>query len=448
MEYHIWGPSKNRAKRFDLSSMPMTVMTRMAFATVLLVVSSVDCFAGSGDSIEGVWSCRLKSPGGPIQFDLELKRTGKFWSGYLVNGPERIKIPSVTLDETNLCLDIDHYDSRIVAQYLADQDVLIGHWEKRRGPDEWVKMEFKSVRPATLNGPPGLVVDTKTGKDLDREIMIRNQKPFVGKWSVKFSSSDDPAVALIDTYGSHKLLATFLTTTGDYRYLSGLGTGNQMTVSCFDGAHAFLFRATLQKDGSLKGDFWSSNTWHEQWTATPNAKATMPDAFLQTKMIKGVDWGRLSFPDLQGKPTRLDDPEFAGKVRIIYVFGSWCPNCHDAAEYFAGLQEKYRDQGLSILGLAFELTGDFSRDSKQVGLYLKRHKAEYPVLIAGLSDKEQASRAIPLLDRVRSYPTTLFLDRENQVRAIHTGFSGPATGKAHAELQSKFEALIEKLLQE
>jgi len=49
---------------------------------------------------------------------------------------------------------------------------------------------------------------------------------------------------------------------------------------------------------------------------------------------------------------------------------------------------------------------------------------------------------------VRAFPTTLFLDGSGKVRAVHTGFSGPATGPEHDKLRSDFERLIESLLAE
>ena len=78
--------------------------------------------------------------------------------------------------------------------------------------------------------------------------------------------------------------------------------------------------------------------------------------------------------------------------------------------------------------------------------FAKRHGVEFPLLVAGLSQKARATQALPLLDRIRSYPTTLFLDRANRVTAIHTGFRGPATGDDHTELRREFEARIERLL--
>jgi len=59
-----------------------------------------------------------------------------------------------------------------------------------------------------------------------------------------------------------------------------------------------------------------------------------------------------------------------------------------------------------------------------------------------------ASKAFPLLDRVRSYPTTIFLHADGRVRAVHTGYTGPATGPAYDHLRAEFESLIEELLAE
>ncbi len=51
-----------------------------------------------------------------------------------------------------------------------------------------------------------------------------------------------------------------------------------------------------------------------------------------------------------------------------------------------------------------------------------------------------------MLDKVRSYPTFIFLDSQDTVKAIYTGFSGPATGDAYQKLRSQFEQIIESCL--
>jgi hypothetical protein len=98
------------------------------------------------------------------------------------------------------------------------------------------------------------------------------------------------------------------------------------------------------------------------------------------------------------------------------------------------------------LGLAFEVTGDRVRDTRQVQEYARKHGLRYPILVAGLSDKAQASASFPALDRVRAFPTFVFLDGAGRARAVYTGFSGPATGPAYDRLREQFQGILEELL--
>jgi thiol-disulfide isomerase/thioredoxin len=412
-------------------------------ATILVAMLSGPTSAQNIQAFAGDWDASLESPGGPIQFGLRVESTyRKKLTATIFNGSaESIEIPEVSIEDSTLVLNIAHYDSQIALTKDTSNDRLVGDWRKRRGTDKWAEMKVNAEK----------IVDRKdTGND-------EFDAKFSGQWTVKFSSSNDPAIAIFkrtdveSTKGNsfpniRPISGTFLTTTGDYRFLAGSQSGpDEVTLSCFDGAHAFLFKMKSQSDGSLKGDFWSANTWHETWTATRDENAKLPDAFTQTTKTD-TKITSLSFPDLEGIMTSLDDKRFAGKARLIYVFGSWCPNCHDAAAYFSALQKKYEGQDFSILGLAFELTDDSERNAKQIRKYLVRHGCTYPVLIAGPSDKKLATKAFPVLDRVRSYPTTLFVDGEGNIKAVHTGFTGPATGKAFEELKTKFESQIEAML--
>lgn len=400
--------------------------------TLVALIASLAPAQSDSDLLIGSWNAQLASPGGPLRFGISILRDQEQWSAYLHNGPERIKVPAVQLlSDGRLELQIRHYDSTLTLARAESPAGLTGKWKKRRGPELWTEMDLTAT-PAR-----------QTPRSKQRDF-----GPFPGRWRVQFEKSEDPAVALFKADPkADQLHGTFLTTTGDYRYLAGTVEGDQLELSCFDGAHAFLFRANLQADGSLAGEFWSSDTWQEAWTAVRDDAAALPDAFGQTEWQPGSDLGQFSFPDLEGKPTRLNDPRFAADARIIYIFGSWCPNCHDAAAYFAELQEWYGEK-LSIVGLAFELTGDPERDARQVKAYLERHGCTYPVLLAGMADKAQASEALPFLDRVRSYPTTIFLDRAGNVKAVHTGFSGPATGEAYLKQKQKFESLIDEIVAE
>jgi thiol-disulfide isomerase/thioredoxin len=133
---------------------------------------------------------------------------------------------------------------------------------------------------------------------------------------------------------------------------------------------------------------------------------------------------------------------------VLEVFGSWCPNCNDASAFLVELDRKYRGQGVAVVALAFELTGDKARDAKQLETYIAHHNIGYPVLLAGVADTEEASKRLPMIDKLRAFPTTIFIDRGGRVRAVHTGFSGPATGVEYAKLRSKFESILNAMLAE
>jgi thiol-disulfide isomerase/thioredoxin len=409
------------------------MLTRLALLCPVLLAMTSSCSPSDVDrtaDLLGSWDAALASPGGRLAFGVDIAQGDDGLDAHLVNGEERIPVPRVELRGDELVLGMDHYDSEIVAR-LGDGPVLEGEWTKRRGQDEYTTMAFSALRSDAVTENP---VGTST--------------PAAGRWRVQFESDAQPAVGVFDVDVGGTARGTFLTTLGDYRYLAGFQSDGLLELSCFDGAHAFLFRAELQDDGSLAGDFWSREAWHETWTAVRDDSASLPDGFGLTKWTDDGSLADLAFPDLDGVTRSLDDPAFAGKARMLQIFGSWCPNCHDACAFLSELHETYGDRGLSVLGLAFELTGDFERDAGQVRRYAERHGVSYPLLVAGLADKQAAGEVLPVLDAVRSYPTTVFLHGDGRVRAVYQGFSGPATGDAHDELRQAFTAIIEELLAE
>lgn len=413
------------------------------------------CVAGTGEDprtqgssgriSEGPWRAWLESPGGELPFGLEFRKDDSGWHATIINGAERIKVPQLTVGPTEVVLQIPHYDSMISAQVLDRGERLEGEWKKRGRNDKWTKMAFFAAA-----GDTNRFVGCKAAGG-----QRAPGKAVAGRWAMKFDKDADPAVGVFEEGEGGIVVGTVLTPTGDYRFLAGDFCGiqkssgevdGQLRLSAFDGAHAFLLKADVAGDGSLQGQFWSGDSFHDIWSAKRDENATLPDGFTLTRGVDGSKLSEVVFPDLDGKQRSLADPAFAGKARIIEVFGSWCPNCHDASAYLVDLDRRYRDRGLSIVGVAFELTGDFTRDAGQVRTFAAHHGIKYPLLLAGLADKEKVSAALPILDKFRAYPTTIILDGEGRIRAVHTGFSGPATGKEYDALRAKFESLIEELL--
>lgn len=408
-------------------------MRRTALTLTALVLLAAACAAPPVAIRAGAWRAVLESPGGDLSFGLDLEPAGDSIRAWIVNGKERIEVPEVTLVDRKLAVRFPLYDSRIVADLDDDGAGLSGEWTRRAGPEEWSVLPFRAKCGERMEEGNGAGEDAAA---------------VAGTWVVDFSRDDQPAVGRFEAAGAGRVTGTFLTTGGDYRYLAGRFDGTSLSLSTFDGAHAFLFKAEMSPDGTLAGDFWSRDTWHETWTARRDPEAGLPDSFSLTSWSGDASLGDLFFPDLEGRPRALNDPAFAGQARLIQIFGTWCPNCNDAASFMGELAGRYESRGLSILGLAFEMTGDFSRDAEQVRIYAERHGLDFPILLAGLAGKEQASEALPILDKIRAYPTFIFLDGGDKVVSIYSGFSGPATGPDHARLRESFELILEELLVE
>jgi len=384
----------------------------------------------------GPWRAWLDSPGGELPFGLELARGGDGpWQATIRNGPEHIAVPELRWEGHVLVLALPYYDSQIRARLRADGRRLDGTWRRRSGADRHAELPFHAV-------PGALPRFLPAGQ-------VRSSPPLEERWRVRFATENAPAVAVLHEGAGGVVEGTFLTPLGDYRFLAGRRDGDLLRLSTFDGAHAFLFTARRQPDGSLRGDFWSRDTWHDTWTARADPAAALPDGFgAEAAWNPAADLAALRYPGLDGRLHSPADPEYAGRARILVLFGTWCPNCNDEAPFLAELDRRYRELGLSILGLAFELTGDQERDLRQLRRFVARHGIDYPVLLAGRADKEEAPRAFPALRRLRAWPTTIFLDGQGRVRAVHEGFAGPATGAAGEHLRDRFTALVEALLRE
>jgi len=152
-----------------------------------------------------------------------------------------------------------------------------------------------------------------------------------------------------------------------------------------------------------------------------------------------------SFPDLSGKIVSNTDPEFRGKVVIVAVGGSWCPNCHDEAPFLVSLYKQFHSKGLEIVNLDFE-QGDPETDTGRLKAFIAHYGIAYPVLTAGTTD--QLAEKIPQGVNLNCWPTSFFVGRDGLVKETHAGFAGPGNTAGHAALEHDVTALVEKLLAE
>jgi hypothetical protein len=112
------------------------------------------------------------------------------------------------------------------------------------------------------------------------------------------------------------------------------------------------------------------------------------------------------------------------------------------------LYRRYRDRGLEIVALAYEVTGDTAVDGALVRRYRDKFGIPFPMLLAGVNDAESPAATQPQLAGPIAFPTTIFLDRSGRVRRVHAGFYGPATGAPHEAIKREFARTVEALLEE
>ncbi|SEQ98292.1 TlpA disulfide reductase family protein [Neolewinella agarilytica] len=268
-----------------------------------------------------------------------------------------------------------------------------------------------------------------------------------GSWAVMFGRGDEapyPGIAEFTQEGNH-LEGTFRTETGDYRFLEGTVQANKLYLSVFDGSHAFLFEALIKEDGTLSGTFRSGRHYITNWTARrdPDFKLISPDEL--TLMKEDIPLA-FSFPTIEGEAVSLDDPKYAGKPKLIKIMGTWCPNCREEADFLKEYLAENDTKDLEVIALAFEQYGaDDDRSREVIRRYQETMQVPWPILLAGPNDKDAAGDALPMLNKIISYPTLLFVDRDNKVKRIYTGFNGKATSK-YEEFRKSFDVSVQELI--
>lgn len=372
---------------------------------------------------------------GELPFNFEvIYDTDSVFHLEIINGEERIILDDIIYGHNwktgadTIVIEIPHYDSRIKARF--EPNVIEGEFimDTRKYSIPFVATHGKNYRFTQLRKTPVMNIS--------------------GKWEVTFGLDEDKeefkGVGEFVQNGNH-LTGTFRTETGDYRYLEGTIQDNKIYLSTFDGSHAFLFEAKILEDGTMTGSFRSGSHYRTIWEATKNEdfELTRPDDL--TYLKEGYDKVSFTFPDLAGNPVSLEDYE--GKYKIIQIMGTWCPNCADETAFLSDYYNNLNRDDLAIVALAYEKQKDPSKAKAAVQKWIDRFEVKYDVLLANTSeDKAAASATLPMLNEIISYPTMIFIDKNDKVQRIHTGFEGPATSKYEGFVKD-FERFMEEFLE-
>ena len=408
----------------------------------------------------GPWRGVLTTQGQEIPFLFEVKTEAGKPVVYLINkgldGEERLRCDEVSAAGDSVTVRLHVFDAALVLR--ADGP------ERLRGT--WVKYDTKEPYRVSLVATAGLLKPAQNSAG-----MAVPAGALDGTWRVTFSDETGqtyPAIGIFKQEGVADYRATFLTSTGDYRYLAGQllesesGDSGELKLSTFDGSHAFLFsvpnailtsyysaKSITHGRDTLQGDFYSGKTGHETWTAVRDDNAKLPDANTLTGVKPGQSKLDFSFPNSSGGG-RISpaDARYRGKVVVVQVLGSWCPNCLDESNFLAPWYEKNRARGVEVIGLGYERSADTAQAAPKLRRMRERLRIGYPVALAGQSSAAEASKTLPQLKGILAFPTTIFLDKKGNVRKVHTGFSGPGTGKYYAAEIADFNRTVDQLLAE
>jgi thiol-disulfide isomerase/thioredoxin len=408
----------------------------IAFCSLAISFASIHWLPKSNGLKNGYWRAAILRPDGQqIVFNFQSKDSAGKKIIYVINGKEHLLVDSIETRIDSVFIEMPFFESSFKAK-INKEGNLEGIWVKKYG-ERVQTLPFKAVY----------------NKKERFEVSAPPVANISGRWVTEFKTKKnaDTIVAEFKQEGSH-LSGTFLDPTGDYRYLDGIVSGDSLKLSTFDGAHAFLFTAKIDDNKNISGGkFYSGARSIQDWNAVKNDEATVADGFGETK-IKPAS-GKLNFSfrnSNDGSEVSINDKKYQGKVVVIQILGSWCPNCMDETKFLSDFYDKNHQRGIEIIGLAYERTPDFKESQKALQPFKKRFNVQYPILITGVtvSDSLRAQKTLPQLESINAFPTTIFVDKKGNIRKIDSGFSGPATGAHYAEFKNKFNKIVNELLAE
>ncbi len=383
--------------------------------------------AAMAQSLAGRWDATVQVSGVEIPFRFELSGDGANVKGSFFNGDERITSTSGKFENGSLVLKWDDHASKLDA--TLHDGVLEGKYV-RAGRDEKSTYPFSAKRYS----PP---------------MPVKGDVPSIaGMWVIPTDSpKGEKAWRFIVRQKGPEVSAAVLRIDGDTGALTGTYKDGKFVLSHFDSARPMLMEVTPQKDGTLEllENAKTQRTAVRWEVAHAKGLPEPTDPMKQTSVKDPNDPFRFSFPDLNGRTVSNADAKFRGKVVLVNITGSWCPNCHDEAPFLAELYKKYREQGLEIVALSFE-EADQLKDLARLRAFIKRYDIQYTVLVGG--EPSEAKDKLTQAVNWNSWPTTFFIGRDGLVRGVHAGFPSSASGDLYRQAKEEFTAEVQHLLSE
>jgi thiol-disulfide isomerase/thioredoxin len=419
-----------RVRRFPNSALG-TLLCALA-----MLASAATCSAQT--SLNGLWDATVKVGEAEVPFRFEIAQNNGQVQGFFFEGDQRIGSTSGQFVNGELRLDYEFLYTTLTAKLNGDE--LDGTYRANR------KNGKEYVFHARRFQPPALDSDLEPAPP-----------QVAGNWEMQLVGEDHSSRKDARSALSWKLFlrqsgtevtGAILRIDGDTGTLTGNWRGSTLVLSHFAGERPILFEGVLQTDGTLAVTYNRLNNYIAARTGDARAKGIPepPDPTRFTSVADPSEPFHFRFPGLDGKIVADSDPRFEGKVVLLAIGGTWCPNCRDEAPFLVDLYRRYHAQGLEIVGLNFEAAGDPVEDNPRIASFIREFSVPYPVLLAGKTG--EVTDKLPQLVNFGAYPTTVFLGRDGHVRSVHAGFASAATGEANSALAQEVRQSVQRLLAE
>jgi thiol-disulfide isomerase/thioredoxin len=388
--------------------------------------------------VDGLWNAVVVAGGTEVPFRYEIATTGSEAQGFFFEGDRKVASTSGRFVDGLLTLEYDFLNTTLEVRLSGDE--LTGAYRNNRAGARPQDVRMRRFTPTAVaeDNTPSLAGTWEMRRNADEVTAPRDTRT----WQVFLRQA------------GAEVSGTILRVDGDTGTLVGRWQNGKLTLSHFAGERPNLFEATLNTDGTLATTLNGNAHYRVVRSSEARAKGIPepPDPSRYTNVKDPLAPFHFAFPDLTGKLVSDTDAQLRGKVMILAIGGSWCPNCHDEAPFLSELYRDYHARGLEIVGLMFENDPDPKVARPRVQSFIKRYAAQYPMLIAGTTQPSPTSKtiaeALPQLVNFGAYPTTIVLGRDGRVRNVHAGFPSAATGAEHTRHKQEVRELLERLLAE
>lgn len=367
-----------------------------------------------------------------IPFRFEIAQTGNQVQGFFFEGDRKIVSSGGSFANGHLILEYDILETTLELTFLDDQFAGTYRFHRSNGPPLLIRGRRFVPAPGDAAAAPQISGNWEMRR-LPQEVKTDSDRR---TWNLFLRQS------------GAEVSGSILRVDGDTGFLVGRWQNGRLVLSHFAGQGPLLFEAKRNSDGTLSIALNRGANYVAVRKSEARAKGVPdpPDPSRYTSVKDPTVPFRFSFPDLTGKMVSNTDAQFKGKVVLLTIGGSWCPNCQDEAPFLVDLYKEFHSQGLEIVGLMFEADAEPALARPRVQTFIKRFGIPYPMLLAGTPD--DISQKMPQLVNFGAYPTTIYLGRDGRVRSVHAGFASQATGEEYMRLKGEVRGIVQRLLAE